>query len=72
MKIVNDTLEFDVYIFKDYLITADSILSDLLPYIEKHRRLSRDKFEIMWNSDLFNDDANLFIAYIFEEKNIIV
>lgn len=67
-EIVNDTLEFDVYIFKDYLIAADSILRDLLPCIEKHRRLSRDKFEIMWNSDLFDDDAKLFIAYIFEEK----
>ena len=67
-KIVDDTLELDVHVFRDYSTGAESILRDLVPCIEEHRRLSRDKFETMWNSGLFNDDVKLFLAYIVEEK----
>lgn len=67
-KIVDDILELDVNVFREYTSGAESILSDLLPFIEKHRCLSRDKFETMWNSDQFHDNEKLFLAYIVEEK----
>nr|WP_294495325.1 toll/interleukin-1 receptor domain-containing protein [uncultured Anaerosporobacter sp.] len=67
-KITDDTLELDINAFREYSTSTESMLSDLLTYIENHRRLSRDKFETMWKDDQFNDDTKLFLAYIIEEK----
>lgn len=67
-KILDDTLELDVNIFRNYSSGAESILQDLIPYIEKHRRLSRDIFETMWNLGKIDDHVKLFLTYIVEEK----
>lgn len=67
-KFKDDTLELDIENFRYFSSKSVELLVDLSQYVEKHRKLSRDKFKSMWESNVFDDVTKLFISYIVDER----
>lgn len=64
----NETLELDINTFRKYSMQSALIIDTLKSYLKNHINLSADKFQMLWDSDFFNEHLQLFIAYIIEEK----
>lgn len=64
----NDVLELDIEYFRQYSIKSEDLLPRLIQSVELHRKLSRDTFKTIWQSEVFDDVRKLFISYIIDEK----
>ena len=64
----DNVLELDIDTFRQLSGQCDLVLIKLLPYVEKHRRLSEETFKELWHSGSFGDLEKLFTAYIIEER----
>lgn len=63
-------LVLDINIFKEYLTKSNEHIEDLQSIIQKHQILSANEFELMWNSEQFDDTLKLFVSYIINESVI--
>lgn len=69
-KFEDDVLILDINLFRRCLRECEDLIPRLLVCVEKHRKLSRETFEIMWKSGLIDDAGKLFISYIVDEQII--
>lgn len=67
-KYEEDVLVLDINTFRQYSGKSEHLVPRLSVYVEKHRKLSRDTFNTMWESEAFDDAGKLFISYIFDER----
>ena len=66
--VTDDTLELGIETFRKYSSNAPIILTELRSCINEHTRLATTRFNELWNTDSFDDNSKLFIAYITDEK----
>lgn len=67
-KYEEDVLELDIEMFRQYSSKSEELVPHLSVYVEKQKKLSRDTFDTMWESKLFDDAGKLFISYIIDER----
>ena len=67
-KYEEDVLVLDIETFRQYSGKSEDLVPRLSVYVEKHRKLSRDTFNTMWESEAFDDAGKLFISYIIDER----
>lgn len=67
-KYQEDVLELDIGTFRLFSGKCEDLVPRLSVYIERQRKLSRDTFNIMWESGVFDDVRKLFISYIIDER----
>lgn len=67
-KYEEDVLELDIETFRQYSGKCEDLVPRLSVYVERQRKLSRDTFNIMWESGVFDDVRRLFISYIIDER----
>ena len=49
-SVVDDTLELGIDLFRKYSANAQSLLTGLKEYVDKHRKLASDMFMKLWNA----------------------
>ncbi len=67
-KYVDDVLELDINIFRQYSDKYEDLLPRLIHNVERHKKLSRDTFETLLQSASLDDAEKLFISYIIDEQ----
>ena len=61
-------LELDIETFRKLSTDPNELVNNLNQVVEKHRKLSKFKFENMWDSEQFDSSNKLFISYIIDEQ----
>ncbi len=67
-SVVDDTLELGIDLFRKYSANAQSLLTGLKEYVDKHRKLASDMFMKLWNANTLDSVTLLFICYIVDER----
>lgn len=67
-SVTNETLEFGIDLFRKFSGNAESMLDELKPYVEQHRKLASNTFMELWTSGSVDSLVVLFFAYIREER----
>jgi hypothetical protein len=67
-KYEEDVLELDIETFRQYSGKYEDLVPRLSVYVERQRKRSRDTFNTMWESGIFDDVKRLFISYIIDER----
>ncbi len=61
-------LELDINVFRKNIGKSEELVSQLFKYVEKHRKLSSDTFEKIWQLGKFEEAEKLFVSYIIDER----
>lgn len=64
----NAVFELEISHFRSLSKAADEITDPLKETVVQHRRLSKDWFVAMWDTDQFDENDLLFISYIRDEN----
>lgn len=67
-KYENDTFELDITYFRKFSNQKDEIKNVLRPIVLNHYEKVSNKFENLWQRNVFSDEMKLFILYIIEKK----
>ena len=66
--VTHDELELSLESFRNYLSESKSLSGKLTECINRHRRLSADRFDTLWRENAFDIFAKLLLAYIVDEN----
>lgn len=67
-KIIDNTLELDIELFRKCTSTSQKLIIELEPIYKNNQKLSSLRFLSMWENKNFNDEDLLFIAYIVQNR----